>query len=893
MQNQVFHLGSERTPGSSLTGQKAAALNALLRNGFPAPPGVCISTHAFRAALQPLQARLVARLANSELPNDPATAHETARKVQTLLQDLQLPPGLQQELDQALAELERSWLASEPKGSVRWAVRSSATLEDRPDFSAAGQYRSVLGVTGRGELEKAILACWQSFYSAHALAARANRGPEEAAGMAVLIQPLIAAECAGVCFTVDPVRRRPDLLLIQAAWGLGAGVAEGSVPADRYGVRRFDLGSEETWIADKTVCIQPASQGGVEQVGVPEPLRRIPCLPESWIERVAQFGLAAEQALGQPQDVEWAIAREQVWILQSRPITALPGGIAEVVHFPVEWANEEEPRHFWFLEPINQRAGDVLLPAEIAFVLHRTLGGGAAVEYAGMAKTRWRKIIHGRVYITVADSTLSPGECRVRGAAFKDLHERLQLQEITLWEHWGPEIEAATRRLDAFEGHSADGPALANHLEDALAAAQRHWMIHTLIPRQGRFARLNEAYGQLTGKRAEDIDQELNFLLQGTETVQTRLVEALYDLACLGLQTQAGTGNAAQTVAHLREVIMAPDAGQVTDAGTARFLQRFNELMVEYGGRICLRRSSDSPVELPLPWRAVPEHVLEMIALYLPLARQPGALGPREARERASLAVQRRVEALCAASPEPGQAAEFRRRLEFARRNAAFTDEHNHYIDQLAEGQYAQAMLYAGIWLAARNLLRQPYDVFWLEPEEVLPALRGGEKPDFAPLIIARQALFNAQGRLYPPATIGVPDPHLPERPATTVASAPEPAPAGGENLPNSDENMLAGQPASPGLGTGRARVVTAPVPLPEIAPGDVLIAANAGPEWTPVFPILAAIVLDGGSPGQHAAITAREFGIPAVFATAHATGRIPQGARVTVDGERGTVRWD
>src|SRR4029453_1551159 len=140
------------------------------------------------------------------------------------------------------------------------AVRSSAALEDLPGASFAGQYRTVLGVQVQDEhgLANAILACWRSYFSPNALAARAMYGDRDAAsmedggpGMAVLIQPLVDAGCSGVCFTVDPVRLRAGLLLITAAWGLGAGVVEGTVPVDTARVRRFDLGVEETHISDK------------------------------------------------------------------------------------------------------------------------------------------------------------------------------------------------------------------------------------------------------------------------------------------------------------------------------------------------------------------------------------------------------------------------------------------------------------------------------------------------------------------------------------------------------------------------------------------------------------------------------------------------------------------
>jgi pyruvate,water dikinase len=196
-------------------------------------------------------------------------------------------------------------------------------------------------------------------------------------------------------------------------------------------------------------------------------------------------------------------------------------------------------------------------------------------------------------------------------------------------------------------------------------------------------------------------------------------------------------------------------------------------------------------------------------------------------------------------------------------------------------------LIYAGRWLAARGDVSHPYDVFWLHPPEINMALRTSSMHDFATTLADRRAQFEQQRNVHAPAYIGVPDAHLPRRPDLT----PDQGHAVVEK-PSPSENRLVGQAASSGKRSGRARIITEAAVLPDIAPGDVLVAAYAGPAWTPVLAVLAGIVLDGSYPGDHSAITAREFGIPAVFCTANATQRIPEGALVTVDGNTGTVTW-
>jgi pyruvate,water dikinase len=312
-----------------------------------------------------------------------------------------------------------------------------------------------------------------------------------------------------------------------------------------------------------------------------------------------------------------------------------------------------------------------------------------------------------------------------------------------------------------------------------------------------------------------------------------------------------------------------------------------------YGGRAGLFTHGihgESTIELPLPWREVPDYVLDMIGAYLYIAGEGKDASPRASRERARQACQARVEAVCAAAPDPALAGEFRHRLNYARRNSAFLDEHNHYIDQLAEGQHAQALIYAGRWLAGRGDLAHPYDVFWLQPPEVLSALRAQARHDFGNTITERKVQFETWRALQTPAYIGMPDPRLPERPATEDSPGDAAAAPPEQFLP---PNTLVGQAASSGRSLGRAHIITERTSLPDTVPGDVLIAVNAGPLWTPIFPTLAGIVLDSGGPGDHTAITAREFNIPAVFGAANATSRIPQDAQVSVDGETGTVTWE
>ncbi len=825
MQNWIISLSSALPV--SLVGRKAAALGRLIVAGFPVPSSVCITTEAFHAAIS------------------------------AGTSDLSMPDGMLEALVRAL-----------PMQSPL-AVRSSAVMEDLPETSQAGRYITRLNVFGVAALEQAVLDCWGSVHNVSTL--------QGAGDMAVLIQPMLEAECAGVCFTVDPVCQRLDLMLVCSAWGLGTGVVSGSVPTDTARLRRIDLETEEEFIADKHTAIQPATAGGVTRSPVPEDLRAIPCLPESCLQRIGQFGLAIEQFLGAPQDIEWTVAGGQLWILQSRPITTLPVETREAVRYPVSWPNTEEPRLYWWLERANS-GGAPLLPADLDFMHIKTQGGQDAVYNSGFDGTRRRKDVNGRVYMAGDKSPNSQGHVRVYHAANRDLYERLAQQGITWWEYWGPEIVLATGRLAAFDSREADGPALADHLEDAVATAKRHWMIHTIVPgRPIRSAALLDSYARMVDQPPGELAAEIPSLLSGAGTIQTRLVENLYDLACLALESP----ETAQTIALGSQQDLQPYKPSMQ-----AFAAAFQRLIAEYGSRLCYRKVTGFPVELPLPWREAPGHVWEMIASYLPLARQGGP-GLGQTRLEASSNADARVDAMCAqalsAGKDPALVEDFRHKLAYARRNAGFIDEHNHYIDQVSEGQYVQALLYAGRWLSARGILPDALDVFWLYTGEVLTALR---EPLAAlnGLLDERQAQFGEWLSLIPPACLGLPPQDCPNGERLPLASPPA--------LTGMSANTLVGIPASRGRAAGRSRIVLAETLPADLASGDVIVAPYAGYQLIPFLPAAAAVVLDYGGPGDHFAITAREFGLPAVCATRHATQRIPERAWVTVDAYSGLVTW-
>jgi phosphoenolpyruvate synthase/pyruvate phosphate dikinase len=276
-----------------LVGGKAVGLGHLVRQGHRVPPGFAVTTAAYRQALA--------------AGGRPATVGDR----------------LAAEIAAAYRHLGRAGDEHPPV-----AVRSSATAEDSAEASFAGQQDTYLWVRGPRAVADHVARCWASLFTARAVAYRARLGiPDEAAAMAVVVQAMVPAEAAGVLLTLDPLTGDRSQVTIEAAYGLGLAVVEGEVTPDRFAVDKVTLELRSRTVGDKAVAyrFEPAA-GRVARVEVPAALRARPCLDEAEVLELARLGKRVEQALGVPQDLEWAVGpgREgtrALWLLQARPET--------------------------------------------------------------------------------------------------------------------------------------------------------------------------------------------------------------------------------------------------------------------------------------------------------------------------------------------------------------------------------------------------------------------------------------------------------------------------------------------------------------------------------------------------------------------------------------------
>jgi pyruvate,water dikinase len=296
-------------------GGKGASLGEMFGIGLPVPRAFVVTAQAFRRFLGEtgIEERLFAGLAHLNV-DDNAALEETSRRARELVLSVAIPRELQKRIKEAYRAL-----GNEPVV----AVRSSATAEDLPDASFAGQQETYLNIRGNGDVIQAVQRCWASLYGARAIYYRSKQGfDDRTVNIAVVVQELVQAEKAGVMFTSHPVTGEP-LTIIEGSWGLGEAVVSGSVSPDKY---VYDLRSGQVvdrLISQKIEMIIPDGRKGTKTVKVPADQEKAPVLSDPEVKQLATFGKIAEDHYGVPQDLEWAVNGETVYILQSRPITTI------------------------------------------------------------------------------------------------------------------------------------------------------------------------------------------------------------------------------------------------------------------------------------------------------------------------------------------------------------------------------------------------------------------------------------------------------------------------------------------------------------------------------------------------------------------------------------------
>ena len=862
----------------ALAGGKGVGLGGLVRAGLPVPPGFVLNTSAYAdfVAANHLEAgiRELASLSPQAAPQD---YEDASKRIRALFAGGTMPAVITAELGTAYRQL--------GNGDTPVAVRSSATAEDLASASFAGQQETYLNVRGAEALAAAVTDCWASLWTARAMAYRAREGiGADAVRLAVVVQRMVEAEAAGVMFTANPANGRRDQTVISAAWGLGESVVSGTVTTDDVVVEPATGRVLSRRTADKEVMTVYAEHGTREQA-VPASRRHQPVLVDRAAAALASHGARIADHFGTPQDIEWARAGGEFFILQSRPITALPEPAADT---PDTWT-VPYPKGLYFRASIVEQLPDPLSPLFADLIdgsVTRSLRALMA-EAVGQNVIREDDVglptVNGYAYYYYRTS----GMWRVMGkslTAVRALVRGKAHMGVAGWREFShPRYEQVIHDWSAKPVRELSGEELLEGAQALLDAGTVYYTaVQSIIPIAATSEITFRAYYDRFVRRAEDPPAQ-TFLL-GYDSEPIRAEKSLYDLAMWAREVPG------LATAILSEPTPALVESQRTGSPPAGFDQTlWQQWQTRFQGH--LDRFGHAVFNLdflsPVP-ADDPSSLLETVKFYL---RGQG----NDPHERQRLSAARREDQTDQAIARlgPKRRAAFLRLLRWAQSAAPIRE------DALADVGLAwpllrRMLLELGQRLVGSGVIAQPADVFWLRERELRSAVEfglaapgepaavaisGADRPVRADAVEERKMLWRGQAKAAAPQLL--PESRWMERAFGSMM------PAGSQDQPG---DIIKGVGASSGRVTAPARVLRGPQDFALMVPGDVLVARITTPAWTSLFAMASAVVTDVGGPLSHSSIVAREYGIPAVLGTGVATQRLTSGQRIRVDGDAGTV---
>ncbi|MGM7776264.1 PEP/pyruvate-binding domain-containing protein [Arthrobacter sp. KNU-44] len=882
-------------------GGKAANLGELIWAGLPVPPGFCLTTEAYQRALQPDGSSRSAfpdilRGLEAVEPGDLEGLASLAARARKAVLDAGIPADVEDAVRSAY-----SALGSE----VAVAVRSSATAEDLPFASFAGQQDTYLNVVGADAVLQAVRKCWASLWTDRAASYRASNGIDHATvTLAVVVQRMVEAEAAGVLFTANPVTGRRREAVIDANPGLGEAVVSGAVNPDHFVVDSLTGRITERRIGDRKLVIRSIPGGGTERLGpaaqAEDGTAGDACLADSQVRALAVLGQRVEEHYGAPQDTEWAIDGEgKLWLTQARPITTL---------YPQMTRQPAVPGpHAYLCFSLAQGLTRPLTPMGLAGI---RLMGSSVADAAGFRVPEPRdgpspyyeagqriyfdltsvfRSEAGRAIVPrIFDVMEARSAAIVRGlfedprfavtskTPFKLLRHvgpivlRFRLPEILLRALFRPDVA-----LDKVE--QLGGKLKAIHEVPADVAPREKLDNAERILREGLFPILPNilppvALGfamigvvrKILGEQASW--GELQTIIRGLpNNVTTEMDLALWRLsASIRHDPASAEAFTDGDPAALAERYRGGGLPVVAQAGLASFLR-------DYGHRAI------AEIDLGMPrWSDDPTHIIGVLVNYLRL--DDPRLAPDKQFEKAAHDAEEQVAVLVARARSKGplHARIVKMALERTRMFAGLRELPKYHLVRGFAAVRAQ-LSEVGEALADAGVIDDAGDVFFLDFND---AHRGLDGKHFHDLVAQRREAYELELKRR----------HVP-RVLLSDGTEPEALPgflSGGTGAPASD-GMLLGTPASAGAVTAVARVIMDPVGA-HLEPGEILVAPSTDPGWTPLFLTAGGLVMEMGGPNSHGAVVAREYGIPAVVGVPDATSRISSGDTITVDGAAGTV---
>jgi pyruvate,water dikinase len=851
-----------------VVGGKGANLGEISKvGGIRVPDGFCISTEAFKRILgeTPSISELLDQLSLLKV-EDRNKISELSGEIRSLIEGVAIPENIHEEIARHLSRLGEE---------NAYAVRSSATAEDLPTASFAGQHDTYLNIIGKEEIPKHVSKCWASLYTERAVTYRIQNGfDHRKVHLAVVVQKMIFPQAAGILFTADPVTSNRKVSSIDASFGLGEALVSGRVNADVYKVRNGKVIAKK--ISTKKLAVLASQDGGTKEQEIEPERQNRQTLTDEQILRLERMGRKIEEHFGHTQDIEWCLADGTFYIVQSRPITTL---------FPIPEANDRE-NHVYVSVGHQQMMTDPLKPFGLSFF---QLTAARPMHKAG-----------GRLFVDITQDLASPAKrdiiVNVLGKSDPLIRDAL----VTILER-GDFIKSAPNDIKepnpnkSNQGASPAGFQTLNDYDpqivsDLIKSSQNS--IDELkrdIQTKAGPALFDLILEHIRKFRKSMSDSQsfgvIMTAMNASSWINEKMLDWLGDTNAADALSQSVPNNITsemglelldvadvirphpEVINYLRHIkddcfldeLIRFDGGQESRDAIYAYLKKYG---MRCAGEIDITRPrwSEKPTTL------VPM-ILGNIEKFEPNASH---LKFEQGRQEALNKEQELLERLKQLPDGEQKAKETRRMIDLVRNLSGYR-EYPKYGIVSRYFVYKQALLKDAERLVQAGVIHEKEDIYYLAFEELHEVVRTNEL-DYQ-IISRRKDEYASYEKLTPPRVI--------TSDGEIVAGEYK-----RENLP---ANAIVGLPVSSGVIEGRARVI---LNLEDavLEDGDILVTTFTDPSWTPLFVSIKGLVTEVGGLMTHGAVIAREYGLPAVVGVENATRLINDGQQIRGHGTKGYV---
>lgn len=850
-------------------GGKGANLGEMTKADFPVPGGFCVTTHAYKdfLATSTEMGSLFAELDRIE-SSDLERVRGIGERIRTHLQQLPIPISIRDAVIHAWTK----------QGSENfYAIRSSATAEDLPNASFAGQQDTYLNVKGQVELLQHVRNCWASLFTDRAIVYRAKNGFDHSeVYLSIVVQQMVIPDTSGIMFTADPVNGNRTVVSIDASFGLGEALVSGQVSADLYKVQDNTIVSKK--ISKKKIAIYSLPEGGTITKEIPLEQQEQQALTDKQIIELAALGKKIERHYGVPQDIEFCVANDEQFIVQSRPVTTLyplPDIAPRPLRTLLSFGHVQMMTNA--MKPLGLSVLQQIFPANIL----KVAGGRLFLDITDILYYRIaRKVFPS--FLMMADESMS--------RAVNAIVSRPDFLE----DSQGPHSTAfsTVRKIVAPIAGKSWKILRTGDLDDVIGKIEAY----TLKRRQSIQQTL---YGKQGAERIIAVQQQLDSLLLdilnniipyvwpgmvansmlkkaiirrfGNEAELNKLNKSLPNNVTSEMGLKLGDlADMLRELPEVQEYLKNTDDQTFYSSldhvpGGETFRRAFAEFIDKYGMRCPGEIDITSPRWYEAPTQLNSALFSHIQSLRSGEHRQRFAEGKKDA-EMASNTILEAVEGNYFKT-------KIMKRLISVYRNLGGLREQHKYILITAMGECKKAIMEEADTLLEKGLLSEANDVYFLELNELVKVLQDTFEGNVSELIAKRKEEYERYQSLKPPRVM-------------TSEGEIVVVPPNKENIP---EGTIIGSPVSSGIAEGIARVILRPETA-ILKEGEILVAPHTDPGWTPLFASAVAVITEVGGLMTHGAVVAREYGIPAVVGVDDATTLIKDGERIRVNGDLGYI---